>query len=317
VVLAVGVLVGCGAAAGEKLLTVDFQEGQTLRYRFVSNRQTTVDWSAASGGSKSDKHKVDKFYEEVKMVVAYTPIEVDPYGFTTIKAACKSIKTKRSSRKHQAGSSRDAVETLTGKTFTFTVSAAGKIDDYSQLEKLIRQAGEKAFRRSSKQGRIKAPDMIDDFISAQWFLWDSVASMENRLEGIRVGQTWNSKLPVPTQMVLRKARNVTYTLDEIRETEQGQLAVIRSSYSPAKSAPRNWPVAYTGKFQVSGTFGFLRGYRVTELQGEGEELFNIDAGRTEKYNQQYQVKMNCSLPMGIGGTILITVKQKLTMQLLP
>ena len=315
-VLVISVLVGCGGA-GEKLLTVDFQEGQRLRYRFVSERETTVDWGAVQGTSKSGKHKVDKFREKMEMLMVYTPIEVDPYGLTTIKATCESIKIRRSGSKHQATSARDPVETLAGKTFTFTVDPTGKIEDYSQMEALIRQAGEKAFRRSSKQGRIKELDMIDDFIVSQWFLWDSVSSMENPLEGIRVGQSWNSKLSVPTQMVLRKARNVTYTIDEIRPTEQGQLAVIRSSYSPAKSAPRNWPVAYTGRFQVSGTFGFLRGYKVTELQGEGEELFNIDAGRIEKYNQQYQMKLNCSLPMGIGGTIPITVKQKLTMQLLP
>jgi len=316
-VLVVGAIAGCGGAAGKTLLTVDFQEGQTLRYRFVSNRQTTVDWGAAQGGSKSKQHKVDTFHEKMDMVVAYTPIEIDPYGSATIKATYKSIKTSRSGQKHLRGSGNDPIETLVGKTFTFTVGPTGKIEDYSQMEALIRQAGEKAIRQSPSHGRIKDPDMTDDLIATQRFLWDSVSSMENPLEGIQVGQTWNSKLSIPTQMVLRKARNVTYTLDEIRPTEQGQIAVIRSSYSPAKSVPSNWPVAYTGRFQVSGHFGFLRGYRITKLQGEGEELFNIDTGRTEKYNQKYQMELNCSMPMGLGGVIPITVKQNLTMQLLP
>ena len=316
-VLVVGVLAGCGGATGKTLLTVDFQEGQTLRYRFVSDRQTTLDWGAAQGGSKSKQRKVDTFHEKMDMVVAYTPIEIKPFDSATVKATYESIKTSRSGRKLQPGSGNDPIQTLVGKTFTFTVGPTGKIEDYSQMEALIRQAGEKAIRHSGKQGRVKGPDMTDDLIATQRFLWDSVSSMENPLEGIQVGKTWNSKLSVPTQMVLRKARNVTYTLDEIRPTQQGQIAVIRSSYSPAKSAPRNWPIAYTGKFQISGTFGFLRGYRVTKLQGEGEELFNIDTGRTEKYNQKYQVELNCSMPMGLGGAIPITVKQNLTMQLLP
>jgi hypothetical protein len=73
---------------------------------------------------------------------------------------------------------------------------------------------------------------------------------------------------------------------------------------------------YSGSFQMSGRFGFLRGYQILDLQGQGEDLFNIDAGRTERYNQQYQVQMEASLPMGIGGKLHITINQNLTMELL-
>jgi hypothetical protein len=118
-------------------------------------------------------------------------------------------------------------------------------------------------------------------------------------------------------MVTRKARDVTYTLDEIRQTEKGQLAVIRSSYSPTESVSDNWPpMPYSGSFQMSGRFGFLRGYKLLDLQGQGEELFNIDAGRTEQYNQQYQVQLEASFPMGINIKPRITIKQNLTMELL-
>jgi hypothetical protein len=118
-------------------------------------------------------------------------------------------------------------------------------------------------------------------------------------------------------MVTRKARDVTYTLDEIRQTEKGQLAVIRSSYSPTESVSDNWPpMPYSGSFQMSGRFGFLRGYKFLDLQGQGEELFNIDAGRTEQYNQQYQVQLEASFPMGINIKPRITIKQNLTMELL-
>ena len=302
----------------KKLITVNFQEGQTLQYRFVSNRDIEVDWGPMKSGSKPGQNKVDKSSESMDMVVAYTPIKVDPYGLTTIKATCKSVNVRQtSSGTGRQRTSKDAVENLPGASFTFTVEPTGKIEDYSQLEKLIKETGEKAFRPESNQGRIKEPDMIGDFIATQWFLWDSVSSIEKAAEGIRVGQSWKSKLSVPTPMVTRKARDVTYTLDELRQTEKGQLAVIRSSYSPAESVQDNWPpMPYSGSFQMSGRFGFLRDYKLLDLQGQGEELFNIDAGRTERYNQQYQAQLEASFPMGIGAKLQITIKQNLTMELL-
>lgn len=302
----------------KELITVNFQEGQTLQYRFVSSRDIEVDWGRGptKSGSKPGPDKVDKSSESIDMVVAYTPIKVDPYGLTTIKATCKSVNIRRTPS-GIGRTNKDAVESLPGVSFTFTVEPTGKIEDYSQLEKLIKETGEKAFRPESREGRVKEPDMIGDFIATQWFLWDSVSSIEKAAEGVRVGQSWKSKLSVPTPMVIRKARDVTYTLDEIRQTEKGQLAVIRSSYSPAESVPDNWPpMPYSGSFQMSGKFGFLRGYQLLDLQGQGEELFNIDAGRTERYNQQYQSQMEASFPMGIGAKLQITIKQNLTMELL-
>jgi hypothetical protein len=304
---------GCEMRAKGKPITVDFQQGQTLRYRFVSHKDIEVNWGPTKSGSKRGKNKVDKSSESMDMVVAYTPIEVNPYGLTTIKATCESVNVRRSGRK---GTSKDAVTALPGKSFTFTVEPTGKIEDYLQLEKLIKEIGKKAFRPKSKGRRVKEPDMIGDFTATQWFLWDSVSSIEKTTEGVRVGQSWKSQLSVPTPMITRKARDVTYTLDEIRQTEKGQLAVIRSSYSLAESVYRNWPLPYSGSFQMSGRFGFLRGYRFLDLQGQGEELFNIDAGRTEQYDQQYQVQLEASLPMGISTRPRITIKQNLTMKLL-
>ncbi|MFA5238869.1 MAG: hypothetical protein WC476_04065 [Phycisphaerae bacterium] len=298
------------------LLTVDFQQGQTLQYKFVSSRDIEMDWGMPSK-NKTGKSKIDKSSESMEMVVAYTPVKVDPYGLTTIEAMCKSVKTSRSSSgSGRAGTSRDAAETLSGATFTFTVDAAGRIEDYSQLEKLITETGEKAFRPGSKAGRIKEPDMIDDFIAAQWFLWDSVSSIKKAAKGVRTGQSWKSKLSIPLPMVIRKARDVTYTLDEIRQTEKGQIAVIRSSYALAESVPGTWPKPYTGSFQMSGRFGFLSNYNFLDLQGQGEELFNIDVGRTEKYNQQYKVQLDASFPMGFNIKPKITIEQKLTVELI-
>ncbi len=278
----------------------------------MSSRDIEVDWSFAQDDAKKAKSKVDKSRESMEMIVAYTPVEVDRYSLTTIKATCESVKVRRKQRR----STKDAVESLSGKSFIITVSPTGKIEDSSQLNELIREIGKKAFRTGGREGRIKNPDMIGDFVATQWFLWDVIASIEKPLDGVSVGRSWTSKLSVPTPMVSRLARDVTYTLDEIRQSEKGQLAVIKSSYSLAKSAPKSWPIPYAGRFRMSGTFGFLTRYKYLNLQGEGQELFNIDSGRTEQYNQQYQLNIEASAPFGLGAGPRIKIKQNLTMQLL-
>jgi len=317
-VVVVSVLAGCQTEAGIKepliknkeLLTVDWQDGRSLEYKFVSRREITLDWDPTGKLSKSDKSNPDKTSESMEMVVAYTPIKIDPYGLTTIEATCKSVKVARSK-----GPRKDAVEHLVGKTFTFTVGPSGQIEDYSQLDELVKEVGEKAFLPDTNRGRIKEPDMICDFIATQWFLWDSVSSLKNPSKGVAVGQSWNSKLSVPSPMVMRKARDVTYKLDEIRQSEKGQLAVISSTYQVAETVPQSWPIPYSGSFQMKGTFGFLSGYKLLSLEGRGEELFNIEAGRTEQYNQQYQMQLQASIPMGISVKPMITIEQNLAMEL--
>jgi hypothetical protein len=314
--LALCSLSGCKTAPEEELpaehrelLTVDFQAGQTLRYKFVSSREITVDWDTTAAKSRSGRPVSDKSSESLEIIMAYTPIEVDPYSLTKIKATCESVKVVRSK-----GPGKDAVNNLAGKTFTLAVGPTGKIEDYSKLDVLLKETGKKAFRPNTD---VKEPDMIGDVVATQWFLWDAVSSIEKPSQGLVVGQSWDSKLSVPTPMVMRKARDVTYKLDEIRPGEKGRLAVISSSYKIADSAPRQWPIPYSGRFQVAGAFGFYRNYKVIDLQGKGEELFNIDAGRIEKYNQQYQLQLSASLLMPLAGVNpKITIKQNLAMNLL-
>ncbi|MBW7991511.1 MAG: hypothetical protein FVQ84_16080 [Planctomycetes bacterium] len=310
---------GCGSGSGiqnlftknKELLTVDWRDGQPLEYKFASTREITIDWDPTGRLTKSDNKPPDKSVESLEMVVTYTPVEINPFGLTTIEAACKSVKVTRSKGRH-----KDAAEYLTGKTYKFTVEPTGKIEDYSQLDKLLKEAGQKAFITNANGSRIKQADMIGDLIATQWFLWDSVSSLENPSKGAAAGQTWKSKLSIPSPMVMRKAREVTYKLDEIRPNENGRLAVISSSYKLADSVPTSWPIPYSGSFQMKGTFGFLSGYKLLGLQGEGQELFNLDTGQTEQYNQQYQMEMESSIPMGIDVKPKITIKQNLTMKLL-
>jgi len=295
---------------GRVFLTVDFEQGQTLRYKFASNRDITLDWEPGRG-------QVQEQSERLEMVVAYTPAEVDPYGVSAVRATVESVQVTRTGGPSGRSFGTDAVESAQGRAFVLKVDPRGKIVDFSQLETLVREMGEKAFRANAARGRIKDPDMIGDFVAGQWFLWDAVSSIERPAEGVAPGQTWPSQLSVPTPMVMRRARDVTYRLDEIRPSEDGPLAVIKSTYAPAASAPSDWPVPYSGRFQMSGTFGFLGPYQVLGLEGGGEELFNIEAGRTERHEQKYTMRMRAALPpMGVRANPLITMDQTLTMELL-
>ena len=313
-------LAGCGPTdgvkrplgAGREVLTVDFKPGRILRYKFVSSKDITIGWDAPKTKHRPGPNASDNSSESMEVVMIYRPVDIDPFGLTTIEAVCESVKVSRSK-----GPRTDAVQNLAGKTFKFTVGPTGRIEDYSQLDKLLKEIGQKAFRTGADGGRIKDPDMIGDFVATQWFLWDSISSIERPSKGVEVGQSWKSKLSVPTPMVSREARDVTYTLDEIRPSEKGRLAVIGSSYIAADSVPRSWPIPYWGSFQMKGAFGFYRNYKVLSLQGRGEELFNIDSGRTERYDQQYELKLSASLMLPLPGVNpKIKINQKLTMELL-
>ncbi len=303
-----------GGAGKPVLFTVDFKSGQTLRYKFVSSRKIALDWDP---NAKPGAGKVQEQFEQLEMVVAYTPVEVDPYGISTIRAVCESVKATRGGGAGRRAFGADAVETAQGKSFTIKVDPRGKIVDNAELKSLIQEMGKSAFRGGDDSRRIKEPDMIGDFVAGQWFLWDAVASVEQPAGGVSVGQTWPSLLSVPTPMVMRKARDVTYRLEEVRRTDGGRVAVINSAYALAEKAPASWPVPYSGRFQMAGTFGFLGGYQPSSLAGEGQELFNIDAGRIDNYQQKYTVEMDASLPpMGIQANPHIRIDQTLTMELI-
>ena len=292
--------------------TVDFEPGETLRYRFLSNREIALDWDPSG---PSTRGRVQRLSEQLETVVAYTPIEVDPYGVSTIRAAVESVKATRGSGPGGRTFGPDAAEAAQGRTFELKVDPRGKIVEAAQLEALIKELGEKAFRPDTSRGRIKEPDMVGDFMAGQWFLWDAVAKIEQPAAGVTVGRTWPSQLSVPTPMVMRRAREVTYRLAEVRQTESGPLAIITSTYTLAETTPAGWPVPYSGRFQMAGTFGFLGPYEVLGLEGSGAEQFNLQAGRTERQHQEYAIRMKASLPpLGIQANPLITIEQTLTME---
>jgi hypothetical protein len=80
-------------------------------------------------------------------------------------------------------------------------------------------------------------------------------------------------------------------------------------------APSDWPVPYAESFSMSGMFGFLRGYKVLDLQGQGQQQFNITAGQIISDTQNYTMNIQSSLPLLAGITPKITIEQTLSMGL--
>jgi len=309
-------LVGCtgwgkGGAKEEKtILTVDFVEGQTLQYKFTARREITIEWDTEKKVSGGGKSTADTNSEILDIVMAYTPLEVNPFGLTTVKATCKSAKVTRT---RKVARSKDAAEYFAGKSYTLKVGPTGKIEDGSELDEAIKQVGEKAFKQDPRRGRIKEPEMVNDIVATQWFLWDSISSVPPDSDGLDPNETWESQLSLPSPMVMRKARDVVYKLEEIRPTDQGKVAIISSSYSKAETnPPSSWPIPYSGSFRVSGTFGFLGGFKLLSVKGEGRETFNIDTGQLEQYNQKYEMKISSIIPMGIQAKPAITIRQTIT-----
>jgi hypothetical protein len=162
--------------------------------------------------------------------------------------------------------------------------------------------------------------MVRDFIATQWFLWDPISTIENPADGVSEGQTWHSQLSVPLPMLVRTARDVTYNLQEIRENEQSKSAVIKSTYSLGELIPDKWLFPYKGQFMMSGQFGFFSRYTVLSLEGTGQMIFDIDAGRIESHTQNYNVEIETFFPMPLGdGEVQnpkIKIRQRISTQYL-
>lgn len=309
------VTIGCvepPAKTERTFLCVDFQPGRTLRYNFDSERKIVTDWAPDKNDAKAKKEST----ESVRVVVAYEPMEVNPYGLTKVKATFESVKAAKTGT---SGNVKDAVETLAGKSYTFIVGPDGKIHDKSELVELLKEASKAAFG-TGRNASVKQPDLLDDVLTTQWYLWDSVASIEKPTKGIKVGQTWKSHLLIPTSMVLRKGRDVTYQLAEVRQTERRPVAVINSTYALSEAKP-NAPLPYSqGGFRLAGTFGFFhamfKGLSVVSLEGTGQELFDINAGRVDWCQQQYTATLKPNASPLPGANPVIYINQKITMQLI-
>ena len=312
-------LAGCQQAelGTTDLLSVDFSEDTLLRYKLVSSRDVEINLDSTGSSSKGSKSKSQKMSEKLELVISYKPVEIDPYGLSTIEGRCESAKVSRTSFVRKA-SVRDAVESLAGESFRFRITPAGRIKDYTDIKALIQRLGDKAFASDGgRQGRIKNSDMITDFSAFQWHFWDSIASIEDAVAGVEPGQSWKATQFIALPMPIPAARETTYTLDRVEETDSGRKAVIASSYKLSDSRVKNWPKPYTGKFNMKGMFGFLRKFKLRSLEGAGEQIFNIDTGTLESEQQHYKIQIEAGFMMPLGDTVpTVTVDQKISIELL-
>jgi hypothetical protein len=286
---------------------VRFTQGETLRYLFKSHRSVQVEWDAKAL-AEGDLTAAHTMTETLTLRMAFKSVEVTDQE-TVLQATCKSAMVRRSSLTGRRPVGRDAVEHMAGRSFTLVLDAKGRVTDANELDALLKEMGTQAFRQTRGQ-RIKDPEMISDVIASQWFLWDAVTSVDPN--GVKPGDTWQSRLSVPTPMVMRKARDVTYTLADVNDT----VATIdmACTLSPDK-APRSWPIPYAGTFQASGTFGFLRGFKVLSLEGRGSEQFDLAQGRSLGYEQTYHMELQGMIPFSMRVMPRVLIDQTLSMTL--
>jgi len=297
------------------VLAVKFENESSLKYRMVSERNIEIDLDGPA-----DKAKPTSILEKLELVMSYSPVgQVKPYGITTMKAVCESA---RVTRKGSTGkTSADMTELLAGRSFTFTVSPVGKVLDYSEMDALVFELGKKTIKTSGKQGRIKSPDMIADFVALQKHLWDPVTSVPQGTVGAVKGQTWKRLEIVPLPVPVRATKEITYTLVDggrkAVEAEGAERKVeIRSTFVLSDEKIPDWPRLYEGSFRMRGMFGFLRSYRFKSIAGSGVQIFNVDSGVVESDEQEYRFLMGASFPMPLADPPVLTIDQKLTIKLM-
>ncbi|MFA6175267.1 MAG: DUF6263 family protein [Phycisphaerae bacterium] len=296
------------------LMSIDFEPNVPLKYKFVSERNVSLDLDPSGKYSKGGKSSgsAQQISEKLEMEIAYKPVEIDPYGYSLIEAQCTNAKVTRASSSGKAQNKQDAVEYLAGKTFTLKITPTGKIADYSSLKTVIEELGQKAFSDSQKT-RVKDADMIMDFIAAQWNMWDTAASVKKPSKGVKAGEIWKSRLVAPMPFVSKVGRDVEYKVKDYNDAS----AEIVSSYKLSSVSP-DVPMPYSGSFQMRGTFGFLTGYKVLSIEGTGSQIYDIAKGRIKSDIQRYQSKVKASI-FGLGGDNIepnIIVNQTTTMTLI-
>lgn len=312
-------LSSCGTPPkrGDNLLMVNFQRDKILRYQMVSSRELNLEMK--SSGTGKNQGQPQRTTESLELVMAYKPLKVDPFGLTRIECTCESAKVNRNASTGKTKSAGDAIEKLAGKTFMLELSPTGKIDDFTQLEKLLLDIGTASFDTSRSDMRVKNPDMIYDFITLQWYLWDSISSVPNPMSGVKPQMTWTSTqlvawpVPVPNM----PCRITTFTIDSTKEENGRQKAVINSTYQISPKTVENFPKPYEGSFQMRGIFGFLRDYNFQTIQGKGQQVFNLTTGQVESDTQEYEMSVTATFPLPLGDSVPnLNIHQTMTVKLL-
>ncbi len=307
--LAMILLSGC---AGQVVrISCQFDPNTPLTYEFTSSREIEIHWGTPS--ASGDPNQTSVIHESLVYTVTYQPEEADAQGLTPLHATCTKARVRRSNSVGIRRSSRpDAAEGLAGKSFDVVVDRKGRLVDASGLEALVATLSQDAFREGPGGSRVKDPEMIYDVVATQWQLWDAAGSKGSG--PILAGSSWSSQQLVPVPMVKRLGRDLTYHLES-----QGQTAEIASTSTlSTQKLSEDWPVAYSGSFQVSGTFGFLRGYQVQGLTGEGVDRLDVETGILSYSHHRFQWEATANpLPLTtIEANPKLVITQTLKIELL-
>lgn len=309
--LLAGVLVA-GCAGPMVQISCRFDPNTPLTYEFTSSREIEIQWGASS--ASGDPNQSSTISESLVYTVTYQPEQTHVEGLTRLHATCSQARARRSNSVGIRRARRpDAAEGLAGQSFDLIVDRRGRLVDASGLEDLLKTLAQDAFRDGPGGSRVKDPEMIYDIVATQGLLWDVAGSKESGW--LRPGGTWSSQQLVPTPMVKRLGRDITYHL-ESREGNGAEI-VSTSSLSPDKLS-QDWPVLYSGTFQVAGTFGFLRGYQVQGLQGEGVDRLDWETGNLFYSDHRFQWEATANpLPLTtIEANPKLIITQSLKIELL-
>lgn len=315
---AIGLIVLAGCQTGPRTtLLVDFPTDKPLTYKMTSQRKTEIRLTA----DKPEREQSHMVNESLELVMEYRSVESNPFGLSTIEARCVSAKVQRDSLRGTTPSKNpDVAEDLTGKTFRFTISPAGRIEDYSEMDKLVKDLGAKSFVEGIKAPTaVKEPDMLLDFIAMQWYLWDCAATVKNPSSGVQFGKEWSAVQLLPLPMPIPVARQTTYRLAETPDPVAPKKAVIASSYALAgggDDAVPHWPKPFEGVFNLRGSlFAVMRNYRFNTIEGSGTAVMNLEKGILESDQQQWKVGITAEFLLPLGNSLpLIAVDQKISIQ---
>ena len=294
-------------------LLVSFEKDVPITYRMVSERETEIDLTS---GDPKKKSRPQTTTEKLELVIVYTPVVVDPFGLSTLKVECDSVKVTRSGFSGKKSAS-DAMESLTGKSFTLNLTPTGKMADISDLERIAAELGEDSFSKGRQNTRIKNPDMISDFLAMQQYLWGAGSAISNQMD-LKEGDTWQTQqtIPWPVPIYPPPGRMTTYTLESIGAEDLSRRATIKSTYAMSETPIEEYIRPYEeGNFQMRGLFGFLRNFQFKHIEGAGTQVFNIDDGLVESDRQQYLLDVTASFMLPLGDSLpVLKVDQKISIE---
>ncbi len=304
------VFCGCEPVGDGELFVVDFPK-KPLVYKMIAQGKISVDLDPKKQMSKSSKSTVKNFSENLEMTVEYSLIDVADDGYT-VEIYYKSVNT---TKKGFSQSTSNSVKSIVGKKIQIKMTPAGFVTDDSQLRDLIKEAGDKSF--AGKQGKgapVKSHDMIADFVALQWYMWDAMSKIPEPIDGVKVGQSWQSQLSAPMPMGVAFGRDVTYTLDEVKDG----IAAISSTYSVTGGKPSGYPAHYSKRsYRQKGFFGVLK-CKPLSLVGTGKIEYDLEKGLLIKDSQQYDLETTAVLFLPLPGTEngRMKINQNITIELI-